>query len=99
MVLSGFLGIPLRLFQFSFSDLLMHNSVPFYYEVSGRPNESREKPLHNSMAPVWCACECNTLRSATLSYLSKCSFHETPRVWHEDAGFADFRHCRSHKVT
>jgi hypothetical protein len=92
------LGVPLSLSKRTFPDALMHAPVHLDNSIRALSQEARKKPMHESVAPVWCTCKGHTLCASAPSDLAQCSIHELLRVGHEGGRLADLGHGRGDEV-
>lgn len=70
----------------------MHATVDLNYNVRPFAQESRQEPLHETMAPIRCACESNILCTSRSANLAKCSLDKLLGVGNEGRRLADLRH-------
>jgi hypothetical protein len=86
------LRIALGLPQGAPADVLMHTAVYLDHHVRPLAEEPRQKPLHQTVAPVWRARKGDVLRTARAANFAQRSPDKLLRVGDEGRRLADFGH-------
>jgi len=92
------LRFPLCLLQSTPSNVLVHAPVDLDNDRRPFAQEPRKKPLHESMTPVRCACECNVLCASRPTKLAQRSLDKLLGVGNKCRRLADLRHGGSNEM-
>lgn len=86
------LSFALSLPQCAITDINVHATVDLDHNMASLAQESRQEPLHKTMAPVRRAGECNVLRTARAADLAQHRLDELLGVGDQRGRLADLGH-------